>query len=205
MRRIVLSIVLASAASLAACSGGGTVLNTGGTAPNYVAISPYFAGQGAGVSNTTNTFAVAQGKSITVKANSFTSNGGLVNSTFHWTAALVNSGSYNSNSVQTPVACPTTVNIYPNPFPAAPAVPAATAVKLGGADLSNNIAVQPEDSSVATFNAPAYIAIAPPPVGTQYGSANTTPATTPPSYCVVISAIANNGATGSVTAFAQAF
>lgn len=201
MRRIVLSFVLATAASLAACSGGGSVLNTGSSTAGYVRITPQFAGQGGGSGTTTTVFSVTQGKSITVKADAFGNGGGLVNTTFRWTAALVNSGAYNNAATGSQSACPTTVALYGFPLAAPPV--ALVPRNIGTADLSNNIAVQPEDSSVATFNAPAYAAIYPAPnAGTTYGSSAT--ATTPPSYCVVISAIAANNAVGSVTAFALA-
>lgn len=229
MRRIALSLVLASTATLAACSGGGSVLNFGGSnTAKYVSIQPYFAGQGGGPSQTIASFIVAQPSyptfanktSITLKATGLSDqNAGLVNTTYRWTAALTNTGTFTQNAVNQQAACPKTINVYAAPLSTTPVPPATvpvlpapvSTVNIGTTDLTNNIAVQPEDSSVATFNVPAYAAIAPTPATLSYAyAANGAPPAiggateSAPSYCVVITAIAANGASGSVTLLAQA-
>jgi hypothetical protein len=90
MRRIVLSMAVLGAASLGACSGGGSVLNSSGAnTPDKVVVTTV---------GPTNIARVLPGASIAISAVALKGDGVLSNNNFRWSAMLVASGTYTANT-----------------------------------------------------------------------------------------------------------
>jgi hypothetical protein len=183
MRRIVLSLAVLGAASLGACSGGGSVLNSvGANNPDAVILT---------VAGPTNIARVLPGAGLPISAVAVqgSQNGVLSNNNFRWSAALVSSGSYTANTSGVTKPCGSvnqTVGAVTTPVVA---------------DWGVYIAIDPTNEANIIFFPPTFI---PPPAG------GTIMVTYP--YCVVVSATAGtitgsglgtkfvpSGAVGSIT------
>jgi hypothetical protein len=134
MRRIVLSLAVLGAASLGACSGGGSVLNSSGAnTPDKVVVTTV---------GPTNIARVLPGASIALSAVALKGDGVLSNNNFRWSAALVSSGTYTANTSgqQKPCAVITqTIGAVTSPFTA---------------DFSIFIAIDPVNEANIIFEAP---------------------------------------------------
>ena len=181
MRRIVLSLAVLGAASLGACSGGGTVLNgSGANKPTAVIVTT----QGSA-----NVARVLPGASIPISALAVSGgqNGVLSNNRFIWSAALVTSGSYVANT--TGLTKPCAQVIY---------TPAGGTATPLAQDFSVYVTIDPVNESNIIFSPPATIPL---PTGAPAGSTITTNFP----YCVVVSATALDSggnptsAVGSIT------
>ncbi len=183
MRRIVLSLAVLGAASLGACSGGGSVLNgVGANTPDKVIVT---------VAGSSNVARVLPGGGIPISAVAVKGgqNGVLSNNDFRWSAALVTAGNYPFNTTgQT------------KPCQAVTQASGGTTTPYA-ADFGIYIAIDPTNESNILFFPPTII---PSPAGTVV---------TPHfPYCVVVTATAGtitgsglstvfvpNGAVGSIT------
>jgi hypothetical protein len=172
MRRIVLSLAVLGAASLAACSGGGSVLNSvGANTPDNVIVT---------VAGSSNVARVLPGASLPISAVavSGSQNGVLSNNRFTWTAALVSSGTYTYNTTGQTKPCAQIVQ-----------TPAGGAATPFTTDFSIYITIDPTNEANVLF--------APPPI--VPAPAGSTLAVSYP-YCVVVSATAvGSSAVGSIT------
>lgn len=171
MRRIVLSLAVLGAASLAACSGGGSVLNSSGAnTPDNVIVT--VAGS--------NVARVLPGASLPISAVavSGSQNGVLSNNRFTWTATLVTSGAYTSNTTGQTKPCAQIMQ-----------TPAGGTAAPFTADFSIYITIDPTNEANVLF--------APPPI--VPAPAGSTLVVNYP-YCVVVSASAvGSSAVGSIT------
>jgi hypothetical protein len=172
MRRIVLSLAVLGAAALGACSGGGTVLNSvGSNSPDKVFLT---------VVGSANVPRVLPGAGLPISAQAVngSGNGVLSNNRFTWTAALVTSGQYITNTTGQTKPCAQVMQ-----------TPTGGTATPYGADFSIYITIDPTNEANVIFSPPPVI---PAPAGS-------TIATSFP-YCVVVSATAVGGsATGSIT------
>jgi hypothetical protein len=172
MRRIVLSLAVLGAASLSACSGGGSVLNAAGAnSPDNVILTV------VGAANVARVLPGA-GLPISAVAVNGSQNGVLSNNRFTWTAALVTSGSYTVNTTGQTKACAQVLQTSTG----------GTATPYA-ADFSIYITIEPTNEANIIFYPPTII---PAPAGSTI--------TTNYPYCVVVSATAVGGsAVGSIT------
>jgi hypothetical protein len=171
MRRIVLSLAVLGAASLGACSGGGSVLNSvGATTPDKVILT---------IAGSSNVARVLPGAALPISAVAVKGpqNGVLSNNRFVWTAALVTSGQYTFNTTGQTKACAQvtqTAGATTTPF---------------GADFSIYITIDPTNEANVTFTPPTTI---PPPAGTSI--------TPHYPYCVIVNATTvGSNVVGSIT------
>lgn len=198
MRRfVVLPFAVAVAAALTACSGGGSVLSTGGSTPSNIIITD--ANQSG--NNNQNGLSVRYASASSTQPLRLHAQGvngasnGTTNSVYTWGAVgPVNSAVWRNGSVASPVNCNaagtlaggassgTTLSIVPNPQTATPTNPA---VFTGYALPASAIQVDPQDTAYATFTPPAP---APAPPGFSYFSTT---------YCAVVTA-SSGGTSGSV-------
>lgn len=159
MRRVLLSAVACGA--LAACSGGGSALNTGPAATTKIIITT--AGQSAP--------RVLAGSSIALSAvsTSGSNNGTVENNHYIWSATLVNGASYPAGGAGANKPCAS-----------------VTAATGGGAfapyapDYSIYVTIDPSNESNIIFSPPLLISV---PAGTVLGPLSPTNA-----YCAVITA-----------------
>ncbi|BDE08228.1 hypothetical protein WPS_35040 [Vulcanimicrobium alpinum] len=176
MRRFALPLAVMAAVALSACSGGGSVLsfNNSNNADRVIVTTL----------GSTNVARVIPGSPIDLSAVAVrgSTNGTLSNNTFKWSAALVSSGTYPTNSSGVTKACN-----------------AVTVTSQGTTgplvtDFSQYITVDPTNSANIVFTPPAIIPV-PAAILAVSPAATVTP-TYP--YCVVVSAT-GSGATGSIT------
>ena len=184
MRRYVLPFAVAVAAALAACSGGGSVLSTGGSATNVTVSDANQSG-----SQLPSALYVRQGGAAGVtplrlhaQAATGGSNNGVTNGIFTWTVSSTVTGNASGGPMNNNVSC-SLLTVAPSPQPAAPATPVPAGVVLYTVPASA-LTVDPEDTSYATFAPPAL-----PPAQPGFAYVNST-------YCVRINATTGN-ATGS--------
>jgi hypothetical protein len=184
MRRIVLSLAVLGAASLGACSGGGSVLNSvGANSPDKVILTV------VGSANVARVLPGA-GLPISAVAVSGSQNGVLSNNNFRWSAMMVTSGSYTFNTTGQTKACAQVLQ-----------TPTGGTATPYAADFGIYIAIDPVNEANILFIPPTII---PAPAGS-------TIATHYP-YCVVVTAMAGtitgtglntkfvpSGAVGSIT------
>ena len=163
MRRIVLSLALAASAALAACSGGGQVLSTGGSGSDRVFIST------GGQSNIPRVLA---GSSIALSAVALrgSQNGVVTNNAFVWHAAIVNDVSYTANTLGGTKTC---AAVTSGPAATGPFSPYAP-------DYGSYLTVDPTNSANVTFSPPQTIPV---PTGSFLGSLSATNA-----YCAIVTA-----------------
>jgi hypothetical protein len=171
MRRIVLSLAVLGAASLGACSGGGTVLNSvGANTPDKVILT---------VASSTNVPRVLPGAGLPISAVAVKggANGVLSNNRFTWSAALVTSGAYTFNTTgQT------------KPCQAVTMTTGGTTTPFGG-DFSIYITIDPSNEANVIFTPPTII---PPPAGSSI--------TPHYPYCVIVNATTvDSNVVGSLT------
>jgi hypothetical protein len=163
MRRIVLSLAVALSAALAACSGGGQVLSTGGSGSDRILITT------GGQSNIPRVLA-GSGIALSALALRGSQNGVVENNKFTWHAAIVNDVSYTANTLggTKPCAAVTSATAAAGPFsPYAP-------------DYSIFIAIDPVNESNVIFEPPLTIPI---PAGSFLG-----PLSAASAYCAIITA-----------------
>ena len=172
MRRIVLSLAVLGAASLGACSGGGSVLNSvGANNPQNVILTV------VGSANVARVLPGA-GLPISAVAVSGSQNGVLSNNRFIWTAALVSSGSYTVNALGQTKPCGQVLQ-----------TPTGGMATPYAADFSIYITIDQTNEANVIFDPPTII---PAPGGSAI--------TTNYPYCVVVSASAvGSNAVGTIT------
>jgi hypothetical protein len=172
MRRIVLSLAVLGAASLGACSGGGSVLNSvGANNPQNVILTV------VGSANVARVLPGA-GLPISAVATNGSQNGVLSNNRFIWTAALATSGSYTVNALGQTKPC---AQVLQTPT-GGTATPYTT-------DYSIYITIDPTNEANVIFTPPTII---PAPAASTL--------TTSYPYCVVVTATAVGGsASGTIT------
>jgi len=162
MRRYVLPFAVAVAAALAACSGGGSVLSTGGSTASNIIITS--ANQNANSVGAPLSVRVAQASGINqpLVLHAQGVNGqqnGAVYPPFTWSAGYQTSGTISGGATGTPVSCgPLTV--VPSAQPAAPATP-TPAVATGYTLPASAVTGSAQDSSYATFQPPPRKALVP--------------------------------------------
>lgn len=170
MRRIVHALAVLGAVATSACSGGGSVLNFGGSNSERVIVS---------VASTSNIARVLPGASLPLSAVGVrgASNGFVSSNQFRWSALLVASGQYTANTLGQTKPC------------------GSVSVTTGGItsplvqDFSVDLVIDPTNGANVIFNPPPVIAA---PAGSSI--------TTTFPYCVVVSATdINSGAVGSIT------
>jgi hypothetical protein len=180
MRRIAMSLAVIVSSALTACSGGGTVFDTGGSnnTPDRVLVT---------VVSPTNIARVLPGASLAISAQGVkgSQNGYLTGSDIAWTAAVATSGQYpvNSGGVTKPCVAPTIT------FPGASAVAYAP-------DLTNFITVDPTNNANIIFTPPTTLPL---PSGAPAGTTVAPPTGSNP-YCVAVTATSklNAGAQGTL-------
>jgi hypothetical protein len=163
MRRFALSLAVVASAALAACSGGGQVLSTGGSGSDRILVTT------GGQSNVARVLA---GSSIALSAQAVrgSQNGTVGNNAFVWHAAIVNDVSYTVNTLggTKPCAAVTSATAAAGPFtPFAP-------------DYSIYIAIDPTNEANVIFSPPLSIPV---PAGSFLGTLSATNA-----YCAIVSA-----------------
>lgn len=169
MRRIVRSIAALGVLALGACSGGGSVLSfDNNSQPDRTIVT---------VQGPSNIARVLPGASLAISATQVRgSQNGLVNGNrFNWSALLVPSGQYTTNTLGVTKACG---NIQYNP--------GGTGASALTQDMSLYVTIDPTNEANIIFTPPA---VFPLPTGAPAGS---TVATNFP-YCVVITATPLNG------------
>ncbi len=173
MRRIVLSLAVLGAASLGACSGGGSVLNSvGANSPDKVILT---------VAGSSNVARVLPGAGIPISAQAVngSGNGVLSNNRFIWTAALVTSGSYPFNTTGQTKPCAQVLQ-----------TPVGGTATPYAADFGIYVAIDPVNEANIIFYPPTIIPL-------PAGSSSIEPVYP---YCVVVSAAAvGSSAVGSIT------
>ena len=174
MRRFVLSLAALSALALSACSGGGSVLSFGANnSPDYVVITPY---------GTPSIPRVLAGGFIALSAQTYSGkqHGFVNNNRYKWSAAIVNGGTYISNTLGGTKPCAAVAN---SPAAAGPFTPYAP-------DYGVYIAIDPVNEGNIVFEPPVVIPV---PAGTFLA-----PLSAASAYCVTVSATTIDGAiTGS--------
>ncbi len=170
MRRIVKALALLGAAALTACTGSGSVINTGSLAPQLTIIQ---------VQGQTNLPRVLAGASIPLSATSVngSQNGTLNTNRYIWSAVLTSGLTYNFTTDGNQQRACANVNITTG----GTTTPYVT-------DFSVYIAIDPTNESNIIFTAPTSV---PAPTGS-------TVATNYP-YCVTISATPLTGSATSPT------
>ncbi|MEA2663654.1 MAG: hypothetical protein QOI11_598 [Candidatus Eremiobacteraeota bacterium] len=163
MRRIVLSLAVAASAALAACSGGGQVLSTGGSGADRIFIST------GGQSNIPRVLA-GSGIALSALALRGSQNGVVGKNTFTWRAAIVNDVSYTANTLGGTKACAAVTSSTAAAGPFTPYAP----------DYSIYIAIDPVNEANIIFQPPLTIPV---PAGSFLGPLSTTNA-----YCAIVSA-----------------
>ncbi len=172
MRRIVLSLAVAVSAALAACTGGGQVLSTGGgTASDHIIITT------GGQSNVLRVLA-GSGIALSAVAVRGSQNGVVGDNKFIWHAALINGATYTSNTLggQKPCASVTSSTSAAGPF------------TDYSPDYSVAVAIDPVNEANIIFEPPLLIPV---PAGSFLG-----PLSAASAYCAIITAT-QNGTTGS--------
>ncbi len=178
MRRIVLPFAVAVAAVLAACSGGGSVLSSGGTSADNIVVT--LANQSGTVDP--GVYAVRQGFGIQLHAQGAkNSTNGVVNPGYTWTVQYTTTGTYIINQIGQTAPC-APITTVPTPQPSPTVAPSPFTYTLP----ASSIAVAPEDSSYATFTPPLL-----PAAGTGRVFSNQ-------QYCAIVTAT-GGGAVGSQT------
>lgn len=170
MRRIVHALTVLGAVATSACSGGGSVLNFGGSNSERVLVT---------VASSSNVARVLPGASLPLSAVGVrgASNGFVNSNRFRWSALLVASGQYTANTLGQTKSCGS-VNVT-----------TAGVTSPLVQDFSIDITIDPTNEANILFSPPPVIA----------APAGSTIATTFP-YCVVVSATdINSGAVGSIT------
>jgi hypothetical protein len=163
MRRFALSLAVVASAALAACSGGGQVLSTGGSGSDRILVT---------IGGQSNVARVLAGSSIALSAQAVrgSQNGTVGNNAFVWHAAIVNDVSYTVNTLggTKPCAAVTSATAAAGPFtPFAP-------------DYSIYIAIDPTNEANVIFSPPLSIPV---PAGSFLGTLSATNA-----YCAIVSA-----------------
>ena len=179
MRRFVLPFAVAVAAALAACSGGGSVLSTGGSAAHVIITDANQSGN-----TQPGTFFVRQSAATPLRLHAQAVTGstnGVVGGLFTWVVSAAVSGvNASGGPTASNISC-SQLTVVPAPQPS----PTKAPIAFGYVVPASSLVVDPQDTSFATFVPPA---IPPPPTGFAY--ANQT-------YCVNI--LATTGSTtGSV-------
>lgn len=172
MRRIVLSLGVLSAATLCACSGGGSVLSTGGAGADRIVLT---------VAAPANVARVSAGSAIRISATAVRGalNGVTGNARFTWSATIVNGANYPNTTVGGTKPC---AAVTSGPTAAGPFSPYTP-------DYSIYIAIDPTSEANVSFNPPPAIPIA---AGTFLGALSASNA-----YCATVTA--TQGATsGSI-------
>ncbi|MEO7039446.1 MAG: hypothetical protein ABI186_05375 [Candidatus Elarobacter sp.] len=173
MRRIALSLsVLTVAALCTACSGGGSVLSTGGGGADRVFLT---------VAAPSNVARVLAGSGLPISATAVRggSNGIAGSNHFVWSAAIVNGASYSNNTVGGTKPCAAVTNAPAAAGPFAPYAP----------DYSIYVTIDPTNEANIIFSPPPTIPLA---AGTFLG-----PLVASNAYCATITAT-QGGATGSI-------
>lgn len=163
MRRFVLSLAVAASATLAACSGGGQVLSTGGSGADRIFIST------GGQSNVPRVLA-GSGIALSAIALRGSQNGTVQNNQFTWRAAIVNDVSYTANTLGGTKACAAVTSGAAAAGPFSPYAP----------DYSIFVTIDPSNESNIIFSPPLTIPV---PTGSFLGPLSATNA-----YCAIISA-----------------
>jgi hypothetical protein len=163
MRRIVLSLAVALSAALAACSGGGQVLSTGGSGSDRILITT------GGQSNIPRVLA-GSGIALSALALRGSQNGVVDKNTFIWHAAIVNDVSYTANTLGGTKTCAAVTS----------ATAAAGPFSAYAPDYSIYIAIDPTNESNVIFEPPLTIPV---PAGSFLG-----PLSAANAYCAIITA-----------------
>ncbi len=163
MRRIVLSLAVALSAALAACSGGGQVLSTGGSGSDRILITT------GGQSNVPRVLA---GSSIALSALALrgSQNGVVEKNTFTWNAAIVNDVSYTANVLGGTKTCAAVTSATAAAGPFSPYAP----------DYSIYVTIDPSNEANVIFSPPLTIPV---PAGSFLGALSAANA-----YCAIITA-----------------